>query len=84
MEVAADKTPHQFIQWQFLGTQRNSSVQNFGGTNFSQPDMATTSSPARSTSSLGQDLNAGIVNGTVTIPASGSSRTSRSSRAPLE
>ncbi|MFO1306188.1 MAG: type II secretion system secretin GspD [Burkholderiales bacterium] len=73
VEVAADKAAQFGIQWQFLGgLGRNNGVQGFGGTNFGQPDSGNNIvAGAINLSSLGQGLNAGIVNGTVTIPGIG-------------
>jgi general secretion pathway protein D len=74
VEVAADKAAQFGIQWQFLGGLGRNGVQGFGGTNFT-PQGDTNSnniiSGAANLAALGQGLNAGIVNGTVTIPGIG-------------
>jgi general secretion pathway protein D len=72
VEVAADKAAQFGIQWQFLGGLGRNGVQGFGGTNFGSPDSGNNIiTGAIDLASLGQGLNAGIVNGTVTIPGIG-------------
>jgi len=72
VEVAADKAAQFGIQWQFLGGLGRNGVQGFGGTNFGQPDSGNNIvAGAVNLGSLGQGLNAGIINGTVTIPGIG-------------
>ena len=72
VEVAADKAAQFGIQWQFLGGLGRNGVQGFGGTNFGTPDSGNNIiAGAVNLGSLGQGLNAGIVNGTVTIPGIG-------------
>ncbi|MFO1312201.1 MAG: type II secretion system secretin GspD [Burkholderiales bacterium] len=72
VEVAADKAAQFGIQWQFLGGLGRDGVQGFGGTNFGQRDSGNNIvAGAINLSSLGQGLNAGIINGTVSIPGIG-------------
>jgi general secretion pathway protein D len=72
VEVAADKAAQFGIQWQFLGGLGRNGVQGFGGTNFGTPDSGNNIvAGALDLASLGQGLNAGIINGTVTIPGIG-------------
>jgi general secretion pathway protein D len=72
VEVAADKAAQFGIQWQFLGGLGRNGVQGFGGTNFGAPESGNNIiSGALDLASLGQGLNAGIINGTVTIPGIG-------------
>ena len=64
------------IQWQFLGGLGRDGVQGFGGTNFGQQSTAPGTSNnivsgALNLGALGQGLNAGIINGTVSIPGIG-------------
>jgi general secretion pathway protein D len=69
VEVAADKAAQFGIQWQFLGGLGRNGVQGFGGTNFGTQDSGNNIvAGALDLASLGQGLNAGIINGTVTIP----------------
>ncbi len=74
VEVAADKAAQFGIQWQFLGGLGRDGVQGFGGTNFGAQGTTNSNniiSGAANLAALGQGLNAGIVNGTVTIPGIG-------------
>jgi general secretion pathway protein D len=72
VEVAADKAAQFGIQWQFLGGLGRNGVQGFGGTNFGTPDSGNNIiAGAIDLASLGQGLNAGVINGTVTIPGIG-------------
>jgi len=72
VEVAADKAAQFGIQWQFLGGLGRNGVQGFGGTNFGTPSSGNNIvAGALDLASLGQGLNAGVVNGTVTIPGIG-------------
>ncbi len=72
VEVAADKAAEFGIQWQFLQGLNRDGVQGFGGTNFGSRDsgnnIITSTFDIRT---LGQGLNAGIINGTVNIPGLG-------------
>ncbi len=72
VEVAAEKAAQFGIQWQFLGGIGNNGVQGFGGTNFGTSTSGNNIvAGAVNLGSLGQGLNAGIINGTVTIPGLG-------------
>ena len=72
VEVSADKAAQFGIQWQFLGGLNKDNVQGFGGTNFGTPDSGNNIiSGAVKLSTLGQGLNAGVINGMVTIPGIG-------------
>jgi len=72
VEVAADKAAEFGIQWQFLQGLGRSGVQGFGGTNFGTPDSGNNIiAGSLDITSLGQGLNAGIVNGSITIPGLG-------------
>jgi general secretion pathway protein D len=72
VEVSADKAAQFGIQWQFLQGLNKNSVQGFGGTNFGTPDSGNNIiSGAINLSTLGNGLNAGVINGTVTIPGIG-------------
>ena len=76
VEVAADKAAQFGIQWQFLGGLGRDGVQGFGGTNFGAQGNAAGSSNniisgSANLAALGQGLNAGIINGTVSIPGIG-------------
>jgi len=72
VEVSADKAAQFGIQWQFLQGLNKNSVQGFGGTNFGTPDSGNNIiSGAINLSTLGNGLNAGVINGTVTIPGLG-------------
>lgn len=72
VEVAADKAAEFGIQWQFLQGLGRSGVQGFGGTNFGTADSGNNIiAGSLDITSLGQGLNAGIVNGSITIPGLG-------------
>jgi general secretion pathway protein D len=72
VEVSADKAAQFGIQWQFLQGLNKNNVQGFGGTNFGTPASGNNIiSGSLNLGSLGQGLNAGIINGTVTIPGLG-------------
>ncbi len=68
VEVQADKAAQFGIQWQALGGVNGSGRQVIGGTNFGTTGNII--SAATSLSSLGQGLNIGIANGTITLPGS--------------
>jgi general secretion pathway protein D len=76
VEVTSDKAAEFGIQWQVLsGLNRNrSGVQGFGGTNFGTRSSTNSSNIVDASvnlGSLGQGLNLGILNGTITIPGLG-------------
>jgi general secretion pathway protein D len=72
VEVAADRASEFGIQWQILQGINKQNVQGFGGTNFGTRDSGNNIiSGAVNLGSLGQGLNVGIVNGTVSIPGLG-------------
>ncbi len=74
VEVSADKAAEFGIQWQVLSGIGKSGVQGFGGTNFNPQNTSPTSNiitGSLNLSNLAQGLNAGILNGTVTIPGIG-------------
>ena len=68
VEVEADKAAQFGVQWQALGGVNGSGKQIIGGTNFGTTGNII--GAATSLSSLGQGLNIGIVNGTITLPGS--------------
>ena len=68
VEVEADKAAQFGVQWQALGGVNGSGTQLIGGTNFGTSGNIV--SAATSLSSLGQGLNIGIANGTITLPGS--------------
>ena len=68
VEVEADKAAQFGVQWQALGGVNGSGTQVIGGTNFGTSGNIV--SAATSLSSLGQGLNIGISNGTITLPGS--------------
>ena len=68
MEVEADKAAQFGVQWQALGGVNGSGAQVIGGTNFGTSGNII--SAAASLSGLGQGLNIGIANGTITLPGS--------------
>jgi general secretion pathway protein D len=68
VEVEADKAAQFGVQWQALGGVNGSGRQVIGGTNFGT--TGNIMSAATSLSSLGQGLNIGIANGTITLPGS--------------
>jgi len=68
VEVEADKAAQFGVQWQALGGVNGSGTQVIGGTNFGTTGNII--SAATSLSSLGQGLNIGITNGTITLPGS--------------
>jgi general secretion pathway protein D len=72
VEVSADKAAEFGIQWQFLQGLNKNNLQGFGGTNFGTPESGNNIiSGALNLGSLGQGLNAGLIQGTVTIPGLG-------------
>ncbi|MFO1317801.1 MAG: type II secretion system secretin GspD [Burkholderiales bacterium] len=72
VEVAADRMAEFGIQWQILQGINKNNVQGFGGTNFGARDSGNNIiSGSLNLGALGQGLNAGILNGTVTIPGLG-------------
>jgi general secretion pathway protein D len=74
VEVSSDKAAEFGIQWQVLtGAARNrDNVQGVGGTNFGARGSGTNIIDASANlGSLGQGLNLGIINGTITIPGLG-------------
>ncbi len=74
VEVSADKAAEFGIQWQVLSGIGKTGVQGFGGTNFNPQNTAPTSNIITGTmnlANLAQGLNAGILNGTLTIPGIG-------------
>ncbi|MCC7040934.1 MAG: type II secretion system secretin GspD [Burkholderiales bacterium] len=72
VEVAADKAAEFGIQWQFLQGLGRDGVQGFGGTNFGARDSGNNIiAGSVDITSLGQGLNAGIVNGTISLPGIG-------------
>ena len=74
VEVSADKAAEFGIQWQVLSGIGKTGVQGFGGTNFNPQNTSPTSNVitgAMNLSNLAQGLNAGILNGTITIPGIG-------------
>ena len=68
VEVEADKAAQFGIQWQALGGVNGSGRQVIGGTNFGTTGNII--GAAASLSALGQGLNIGIANGTITLPGS--------------
>ncbi len=72
VEVAADKAAEFGIQWQFLQGLGRDGVQGFGGTNFGARDSGNNIiAGSVDITKLGQGLNAGIVNGTISLPGIG-------------
>ena len=73
VEVAADRMAEFGIQWQILQGINKNNVQGFGGTNFGTQGNPSNNiiSGSLNLGALGQGLNAGILNGTVTIPGLG-------------
>ncbi len=72
VEVAADRVAEFGIQWQILQGIDKTNVQGFGGTNFGTRDSGNNIiSGAVNLGSLGQGLNLGVINGTVSIPGLG-------------
>ena len=72
VEVAADRAAELGVQWQVLGGINKDSPQGFGGTNFGARGSGNNIiDGSLSLGSLGQGLNLGVVNGTVTIPGLG-------------
>ncbi len=72
VEVAAERAAEFGIQWQILQGINKSNVQGFGGTNFGTRDSGNNIvSGALNLGALGQGLNAGIINGTITMPGLG-------------
>lgn len=72
VEVSASKAAQFGIQWQVLQGVSKSGVQGFGGTNFGASDSGNNIiSGSVNLGSLGQGLNAGIINGTIFIPGLG-------------
>lgn len=72
VEVAADRAAEFGIQWQILQGINKSNVQGFGGTNFGTRDSGNNIiSGSLNLGALGQGLNLGVINGTVSIPGLG-------------
>ncbi len=72
VEVAAERAAEFGIQWQILQGINKSNVQGFGGTNFGTRDSGNNIiSGSLNLGALGQGLNAGILNGTLTVPGLG-------------
>jgi general secretion pathway protein D len=73
VEVATERMAEFGIQWQILQGINKNNVQGFGGTNFGTPGNPSNNIISGSTQPRrrGQGLNAGILNGTVTIPGLG-------------
>ena len=67
VEVAADRVAEFGIQWQILQGIDKTNVQGFGGTNFGTRDSGNNIvSGSINLGSLGQGLNLGVIDGTVT------------------
>jgi general secretion pathway protein D len=74
VELSADRAGEFGIQWQVLtgASPRQTGVQGIGGTNFGARGGGTNIIDASANlGSLGQGLNLGIINGTITIPGLG-------------
>ncbi len=72
VEVSADKAAEFGIQWQVLTGANKNNVQGIGGTNFGARGSGTNIIDASANlGSVGQGLNLGIINGTVSIPGLG-------------
>jgi general secretion pathway protein D len=72
VEVAADRAAELGVQWQLLGGLNKDSPQGFGGTNFGARGSGNNIvEGSLNLGSLGQGLNLGVVNGSVTIPGLG-------------
>ena len=72
VEVAADRVAEFGIQWQILQGIDKTNVQGFGGTNFGTRDSGNNIiSGSINLGALGQGLNLGVIDGTVTIPGLG-------------
>jgi len=73
VEVATERMAEFGIQWQILQGINKNNVQGFGGTNFGTQGNPSNNiiSGSLNLGALGQGLNAGILNGTVTIPGLG-------------
>jgi len=72
VEVAADRAAEFGIQWQILQGIDKTNVQGFGGTNFGTRDSGNNIiAGSINISALGQGLNLGVIDGTVSIPGFG-------------
>jgi len=74
VEVSSDKAAEFGIQWQVLtgAARRNSNLQGIGGTNFGARGSGQNIVDASiNLGSLGNGLNLGVINGTITIPGLG-------------
>jgi len=74
VEVTADRAGELGVQWQVLtgADPRRTGIQGIGGTNFGVRGAGTNIIDASANlGSLGQGLNLGIINGTITIPGLG-------------
>jgi general secretion pathway protein D len=72
VEVAAEKAAEFGIQWQVLGGIGKDNWQGVGGTNFGARGSGNNIiDTAQNLASVGQGLNLGVMNGTVTIPGVG-------------
>jgi general secretion pathway protein D len=82
VEVSADKAAEFGIQWQALTGVNSTQTRVIGGTNFTPRGSGSNIVDiAANLGSAGQGLNLGVIRGTINIPGSARSRTSRSSRA---
>src|SRR6185437_15149039 len=72
VEVSSDKAAEFGIQWQVLTGANKNNVQGIGGTNFGARGSGQNIIDASvNLGSIGQGLNLGIINGTVSIPGLG-------------
>lgn len=72
VEIAADRAAELGVQWQALSGLGRGNTQGVGGTNFGNRGTGTNIiDGSLSLGSLGQGLNLGVINGTVTIPGLG-------------
>ncbi|HLW13247.1 MAG TPA: type II secretion system secretin GspD [Casimicrobiaceae bacterium] len=72
VEVSSDKAAEFGIQWQVLTGANKNNVQGIGGTNFGARGSGQNIIDASvNLGSLGQGLNLGVINGTVSIPGLG-------------
>ena len=71
VELSGDKSSEFGIQWQALNGLNNSGTSVVGGTNFGNSSQNIISG-AQNLGNLGQGLNIGVINGTITVPGIGS------------
>ena len=72
VEIAADRAAELGVQWQALSGLGRGNTQGVGGTNFGNRGTGTNIiDGSLNLGSLGQGLNLGVINGTVTIPGLG-------------